>query len=354
MLQQESIGEYMADDGGDKRKEAAEPGPSGKKGGGKKKGRNRGTPMPLEFLGFNSTPSNHSSREYPHGFRSRQQWLDQTRPLAHAVRAATDTQDHESPPPVFIAGSAVTGVSFADKPKRPAGTPFGPHSDFDMAVASPELYAAVTTDRSLKSDDGGSVKTRALHAHHLHNAGHRGLADGVGELQRAAGGRDTSVAIFNYDRVEDANVGREYIERPHTPRRERLDRGASSSGAGAPPASGSGAGGPGPSSRGRGRGGFLRPPSPPGESSSGVGHPSLGGSGAGAPPSSSASRHSPRVPATGGRKLDPKAPVFVPRTAPRASGPPPAGRSPDHAGKRAGTGGAAKARAKSPNKGRNG
>jgi hypothetical protein len=173
------------------------------------------------LLGFNYGPSRQSERTYPLGFLSEQQWRDETRPIARALREATGTEHSDTPPPLFIAGSSVTGKSYAAKPGRPAGTPFDEHSDWDLGVASPDLHAAIArrAPEHLSHDDG-PTKTRALHARELDEIGERGLADAVGRLQRRAS-RAVSVAVFESDTSRQANAGRPYIERPHTPPPDR-------------------------------------------------------------------------------------------------------------------------------------
>lgn len=262
----------------------ANPGGSGGGGGRKKRG-GRGRKLSpeemAEMLGIRVRAHGESDRSHPHGFESEQQWRDATRPLAQAVRARTGTEDAESPPAVFIAGSAVTGRSFADKDGRPAGTPFGDHSDLDLGVASPQLtrdaIAALGAEtRAPSSDTAGIEKTRALHPLELDRGFDRGLADAVGAVRD--GGtlrpRETSVAFFDARNAAEANMGREFIERPHTPRGERSPNPFMPADAGAG-ASGSGSGG----GSGGGRGGIGRGSGSHG--SRGSGAPRGGGSGGG-------------------------------------------------------------------------
>jgi hypothetical protein len=156
-----------------------------------------------------------------------------SQPLAQAVRETTKAR-----PDVFIAGSAVTGESFADKPGRPKGTPFDDKSDFDMGIASDELYERVKAkDQSHLSHDGGPNKTRALGPRELHGLGLRNLASGVREL-RERSGRKVSVAIFESDSAREANAGRAFIKREHSPPPQRAHA-ASSPSAPAPTASNS-------------------------------------------------------------------------------------------------------------------
>jgi hypothetical protein len=183
--------------------------------------RRRAQTIDPSLLGFNYGPSSRSERTYPLGFLSEQQWRDETRPIARALRAATGTEHSDTPPPLFIAGSSVTGKSYADKPDRPAGTPFDRDSDWDFGVASPELHAAIARRASEHlSHDDGPAKTRALHARELDEIGEKGLANAVGRLQQRAN-RAVSIAVFESDNSRQANAGRPYIERPHTPPPDR-------------------------------------------------------------------------------------------------------------------------------------
>jgi hypothetical protein len=143
-----------------------------------------------------------------------------------AVRKATGTIQSEQPPPLFIAGSAATGRSFAHKQGRPAGTPFDEKSDFDLGIGSQALYDQVKkSDKSHLSHDDGPAKTRALGPKELDQLHMKPLADAVGAMQRKTG-RKVSVAIFDTDTARQANAGRQYIERPHTPVKQRRDAAA--------------------------------------------------------------------------------------------------------------------------------
>lgn len=189
----------------------------------------KGRPKPMSLAAFQGAdasapdPFGNAGRHHPHGTTDEEEWRALSRPLAVALRQGTGTSKSEHPPPLFIAGSAATGRSFANKPGRPSGTPFDKESDFDLGIASPDLYGHVekTDSRQLSRDDG-PAKTRALGPRELDQMGMKTLADAVGGMQRASS-RKVTVAIFEPDTARQANAGRQYIERPHTPPRRRSD-----------------------------------------------------------------------------------------------------------------------------------
>jgi hypothetical protein len=180
----------------------------------------------------NGPPGPVARTTHPHGTSDESEWRAISQPLAQAVRKTTGGR-----PDVFIAGSAVTGESFADKPGRPRGTPFDHKSDFDMGIASDTLYEHVeATDKSHLSHDDGPKKTRALGPRELNSLGLPDLASGVRELRERSGGRKVSVAIFESDSARQANAGRAFIKREHSPPPRRAHA-ASSPSAPAPAAS---------------------------------------------------------------------------------------------------------------------
>jgi hypothetical protein len=172
---------------------------------------------------------------HPHGTQDEGHWRTISRPLARAVRGETGAR-----PDLFIAGSAVTGKSFADKPGRPKGTAFDEHSDFDMGLASDTLYEHVKGRNSAQlSNDDGPAKTRALKARDLHDLGLHDIANGVSHLSKKAG-RKVSLAIFESDSARVANAGREHITRDHSPPPVRRRAAAASSSSASPSAPGPG------------------------------------------------------------------------------------------------------------------
>jgi hypothetical protein len=173
---------------------------------------------------------------HPHGTQDEGHWRTISQPLAQAVRDKTKGR-----PDLFIAGSAVTGKSFADKPGRPKGTAFDEHSDFDMGLASDALYEHVKrTNPAQLSKDHGPAKTRALKAKDLRKLKLNDIAEGVSHLSKESG-RKVSLAIFESDSARVANAGREHITREHSPSPTRRASAASSSSA-SPSAPGPGPG----------------------------------------------------------------------------------------------------------------
>ncbi|WP_435240228.1 RHS repeat-associated core domain-containing protein, partial [Streptomyces sp. YPW6] len=110
-------------------------------------------------------------RVLPHGFGNPSQF----REFTDSLKAGLERAGHGDAVPVFQ-GSAVTGRSFS------SGKPFGPHSDFDVALTGPQILArAKAAGVSLRS---GGTRTGPLKGADLHKLG---LNDVAASLSADAG-----------------------------------------------------------------------------------------------------------------------------------------------------------------------
>ncbi len=121
-------------------------------------------------------------RALPEGFRDQaalQRFTEQLR-----KRLAEGGITDES---IGLVGSSVTGVRYS------TGAPFGPESDLDVYVLSPELLSRAK-ERGMELRSGGT-RTRSIKL--ARDAKNLGLpASTVGELSKLAAGRNVSVMIY--------------------------------------------------------------------------------------------------------------------------------------------------------------